>query len=86
MVGRHDLLTIVRKHSNLLGQIITDEQASSDSEMDERFWYEMLDMYFIHGREPKGCHEDDLVFFVRLMVLSSDIFSTEYLRISSHFL
>ncbi|CAN6459118.1 unnamed protein product [Victoria cruziana] len=65
--SRHDLLTIVRKHSNLLGQIITDEQDSSDSEMDERFWYEMLDMYFIHGREPKGCHEDDLVFFVRLM-------------------
>ncbi|KAF3780920.1 hypothetical protein EJ110_NYTH38039 [Nymphaea thermarum] len=85
MNDRHELLTIVRKHSNLLGQTVVDEQDSSDPEMDERFWHEMLDMYFIRGREPKGCHEDDLIFFVRLMNMHGYGFNDNMDGVSPYF-
>ncbi|XP_031483775.1 uncharacterized protein LOC116253138 isoform X2 [Nymphaea colorata] len=83
--SRHELLTIVRKHSNLLGQTVVDEQGSSDPEMDERFWHEMLDMYFIRGREPKGCHEDDLIFFVKLMNMHGYGFNDNVDGVSPYF-
>lgn len=47
-----------------------DEDDTSDVEMDVKFWHEMLDLYFIRGRESKGGHEDDLIFFVKDMVTS----------------
>ncbi|XP_078430501.1 CW7 isoform X2 [Wolffia australiana] len=67
--SRHELLTIVRRHSKFLKDGMVDEDDRSDIEMDVKFWNEMLDLYFIRGRESTGCHEDDLIFFVRDMNL-----------------
>lgn len=63
--SRDELLNMVRKHSNLLGETTVDEQDASDIGMDAQFWHEMVDLYFIRGRVSKGRQEDDLVFFVR---------------------
>lgn len=60
---------MVKKHSNLLGDSVHDEQDASDVVMDNEFWHEVLDLYFIRGRVSKGREEDDLVFFVRKMVM-----------------
>lgn len=66
--GRHELLSMVKKHSALLGKGTLDERDASDVEMDCRFWYDMLDLYFIRCKESRGRQDDDLVFFVRNMV------------------
>ncbi|XP_058081561.1 uncharacterized protein LOC131229577 isoform X2 [Magnolia sinica] len=63
--SRYELLSMVRKHSNWLGKIENEEQDATDVEMDSRFWNEVLDLYFICGRESKGRQDDDLIFFVR---------------------
>ncbi|XP_010936179.1 uncharacterized protein [Elaeis guineensis] len=67
--SRYELLSMVRKHSNLVGETAVDEQDASDIGMDAQFWHKMLDLYFIHGRISKGRQEDDLIFFVRNMSL-----------------
>uniref|UniRef100_A0A1D1YUE5 Uncharacterized protein KIAA0930 n=1 Tax=Anthurium amnicola TaxID=1678845 RepID=A0A1D1YUE5_9ARAE len=67
--SRHELLTMVRQHSQFLREGMVDEDDASDVDMDARFWHEMLDLYFIRGRESKGSEEDDLIFFVRDMSL-----------------
>ncbi|CAL9764144.1 unnamed protein product [Musa acuminata subsp. burmannicoides] len=67
--SRCELLSMVKKHSNLLGDSVHDEQDASDVVMDNEFWHEVLDLYFIRGRVSKGREEDDLVFFVRKMNL-----------------
>jgi hypothetical protein len=36
--------------------------------MDDKFWHEMLDLFFVRGRQSKRSEEDDLVFFVNNMV------------------
>jgi hypothetical protein len=36
--------------------------------MDDEFWHEMLDLFFVRGRVSKSREEDDLVFFVNSMV------------------
>ncbi|KAF2324240.1 hypothetical protein GH714_011029 [Hevea brasiliensis] len=64
---RHELLSMVKKHSTLLGKGTVHERDPSDVEMDGRFWYDMLDLYFIRGKESRGRQDDDLVFFVRKM-------------------
>ncbi|XP_021678784.2 uncharacterized protein LOC110663696 isoform X2 [Hevea brasiliensis] len=58
---------MVKKHSTLLGKGTVHERDPSDVEMDGRFWYDMLDLYFIRGKESRGRQDDDLVFFVRKM-------------------
>ncbi|WOL13813.1 hypothetical protein Cni_G22593 [Canna indica] len=61
---------MVKKHSNLLGESIHD---TPDVGMDNEFWHEVLDLYFIRGRVSKGRQEDDLVFFawtVKYMMLT----------------
>ncbi|XP_043809332.1 uncharacterized protein KIAA0930 homolog isoform X2 [Manihot esculenta] len=65
--SRHELLSMVKKHSALLGKGTLDERDASDVEMDCRFWYDMLDLYFIRCKESRGRQDDDLVFFVRNM-------------------
>ncbi|CAK9312499.1 unnamed protein product [Citrullus colocynthis] len=62
---RYELLNMVKKHSNLIGQTEVDEQDASDVEMDPRFWHDVMDLYFIRGKESRGRQDDDLVFFVR---------------------
>ncbi|GAB2269581.1 hypothetical protein Dimus_004503 [Dionaea muscipula] len=66
---RFELLSMVKKHSNLLGKTIVDEQDSTDVEMDQGFWHDILNLYFICGSGLRGQQDDDLVFFVRKMNL-----------------
>lgn len=65
--SRHELLSMVKKHSNLIGKTVVDDQDASDVEMDQKFWHDVLDLYFIGGRESKEQQDDDLLFFVRKM-------------------
>ncbi|KAF5955489.1 hypothetical protein HYC85_008345 [Camellia sinensis] len=57
---------MVKKQSKLLGKTSVDEDDASDVEM-EHFWHDFMDLYFIRGRESRGCQDNDLVFFVRKM-------------------
>ncbi|KAA8538274.1 hypothetical protein F0562_027903 [Nyssa sinensis] len=66
---RYELLSMVKKHSNLLGKTIVDVEDASDVEMDARFWHDVMDLYFIRGRESRARQDDDLIFFVRKMSL-----------------
>ncbi|XP_027355135.1 uncharacterized protein KIAA0930 homolog isoform X2 [Abrus precatorius] len=63
--SRHELLSMVKKHSNLIGKTVVEEQDASDIEMDMRFWHDVFDLYFVRGKESRGRQDDDLVFFVR---------------------
>ena len=87
---------MVKKHSSSLKNTeVDDEQDASDVEMDPNFWHDILDFYFIRGRESRGREDDDLIFFVRKLVrgffcatatcksartsISYDLFSTFWL-------
>ncbi|KAF7830521.1 KIAA0930-like isoform B [Senna tora] len=65
--SRRELLSMVKKHSNLLGKTIVEESDAPDVEMDMRFWHDVFDLYFVRGKESRGRQDDDLVFFVRKM-------------------
>lgn len=65
---RSELLSMVKKHSNLLGKTLVEEQDAVDVEMDSRFWHDVFDLYFIRGKESRGRQDDDLLFFVRKVV------------------
>ncbi|KAJ0534125.1 hypothetical protein HanPSC8_Chr09g0371781 [Helianthus annuus] len=67
--SRYELLSMVKKHSNLIGKTVVDEEDASDVEMDQKFWHDVLDLYFIGGRDSKEQQDDDLLFFVRKMSL-----------------
>ncbi|XAR61989.1 hypothetical protein NMG60_11016557 [Bertholletia excelsa] len=67
--SRYELLSMVKKHSKLLGKTIVDEEDASDIETDPHFWQGIMDLYFVRGRESRGRQDDDLVFFVRKMNL-----------------
>ncbi|GAB4852395.1 hypothetical protein Ancab_016587 [Ancistrocladus abbreviatus] len=67
--SRYELLSMVKKHSNLLGKTIVDEEDASDVEMDQGFWHDILNLYFICGRESRGRQDDDLVFFIKKLNL-----------------
>ncbi|XP_019175364.1 PREDICTED: uncharacterized protein KIAA0930 homolog [Ipomoea nil] len=67
--SRFELLSMVKKHSKFLGKTIVEEEDPSDVEMDPQFWHEVLDLYFVCGKESRGRQEDDLIFFVRKMSL-----------------
>ena len=58
------MLSMVKKHSNMLGKTIVDEQDASDVEMDQAFWHDILNLYFVQGKESRGRQDDDLIFFV----------------------
>ncbi|PPS03324.1 hypothetical protein GOBAR_AA17347 [Gossypium barbadense] len=63
--SRFELLSVVRKHSNLLGKTTVDEEDATDVEMDGKFWHDVFDLYFVRGKESRGRQDDDLIFFVR---------------------
>ncbi|PIA57033.1 hypothetical protein AQUCO_00600035v1 [Aquilegia coerulea] len=67
--SRFELLNMVRKHSNLLGKTLVDEEDASDVEMDSRFWHNILDLYFVQSTESRRREDDDLIFFVRKLSL-----------------
>ncbi|XP_073225466.1 uncharacterized protein [Cicer arietinum] len=69
--SRYELLSMVKKHSNLIGKTVVEEQDSSDVEMDMKFWHDVFDLYFVRGKESRGRQDDDLVFFVRKLVSRS---------------
>lgn len=58
---------MVKKNSKMLGKTIVEDE-TSDVETDPRFWHDIMDVYFIRGRESRGRQEDDLVFFVKKLV------------------
>ncbi|XP_047322529.1 uncharacterized protein LOC124926365 [Impatiens glandulifera] len=62
---RHELLTMVKKHSKTLGKTDVGEEDASDVETNPRFWHDIMDMYFILGKESRGRQDDDLIFFVK---------------------
>ncbi|KAI9107022.1 hypothetical protein K1719_022550 [Acacia pycnantha] len=62
---RYELLSMVKKHSNLLGKTIVEESDAPDVEMDMKFWHDVFDLYFVRGKESRRRQDDDLVFFVR---------------------
>ncbi|EYU32381.1 hypothetical protein ABFS82_03G031700 [Erythranthe guttata] len=63
---RHELLSMVKKHSKLILDTTLDEdETSADVEMDSGFWHDIIDLYFVSSRESRGREDDDLVFFVR---------------------
>ncbi|XP_073306586.1 uncharacterized protein [Primulina huaijiensis] len=64
---RDELLSMVRKHSKLIGKTVLDEEETSDVEMDSGFWRDVIDLYFVRGRVSRGRQDDDLIFFVRKM-------------------
>ncbi|XP_073144673.1 uncharacterized protein [Henckelia pumila] len=66
---RNELLSMVRKHSKLIGKTVLDEEETSDVEMDSGFWRGVMDLYFVRGRMSRGRQDDDLIFFVRKMSL-----------------
>ncbi|XP_011069807.1 uncharacterized protein KIAA0930 homolog [Sesamum indicum] len=68
---RHELLSMVRKHSKLIGQTILEENETDDVEMDSAFWHDILDLYFVRSRESRGREDDDLIFFVRKLNLQA---------------
>ncbi|KAK8625917.1 hypothetical protein V6N13_057073 [Hibiscus sabdariffa] len=63
--SRFELLSVVRKHSNLLGKTTVDQQDVSDLETNGKFWHDVFDLYFVRGKESRGRQDDDLIFFVR---------------------
>ncbi len=67
---------MVKKHSHLIGWTVVDaEDDASDVGMDDRFWHEMLDLFFVRGRVSKRREEDDLVFFVNNNMVNFQSFS-----------
>lgn len=83
--SRYELLSMVKKHSDLLEKSTNDEHDASDVEMDAQFWKKMLDLYFIHSRELKGRQDDDLIFFVRDKNLHGYGFNDEMEEIPPYF-
>ncbi|KAM0824518.1 hypothetical protein ACQ4PT_070155 [Festuca glaucescens] len=74
--SRAELLSMVKKHSHLIGWTVVEaEDDPSDVEMDDEFWHEMLDLFFVRGRVSKSREEDDLVFFVNSMKMHGYGFS-----------
>lgn len=75
LIRRYELLNMVKKHSNSLGQtvLLTDQKqqqdgAPDDVELDQLFWHDIFDLYFVRGKESRGRQDDDLLFFVRKLV------------------
>ena len=70
-VFRAELLSMVKKHSHLIGWTVVEaEDDPLDVEMDDKFWHEMLDLFFVRCKVSSSREEDDLVFFVNSTVPS----------------
>ncbi|XP_010511045.1 PREDICTED: uncharacterized protein KIAA0930 homolog isoform X3 [Camelina sativa] len=69
--SRHEILSMVKKHSKSLGNTSLDEQDASDVEMDSNFWHGVFDVYFIRCMESRRRQDDDLLFFVRKLSCKS---------------
>ncbi|KAH9756286.1 CW7 [Citrus sinensis] len=76
---------MVKKHSNLLGKTLVEEQDAVDVEMDSRFWHDVFDLYFIRGKESRGRQDDDLLFFVRKVGLHGILFNDNEEDLTSYF-
>ncbi|KAH9756290.1 CW7 [Citrus sinensis] len=83
--SRSELLSMVKKHSNLLGKTLVEEQDAVDVEMDSRFWHDVFDLYFIRGKESRGRQDDDLLFFVRKVGLHGILFNDNEEDLTSYF-
>lgn len=83
--SRSELLIMVKKHSNLLGKTLVEEQDAVDVEMDSRFWHDVFDLYFIRGKESRGRQDDDLLFFVRKVSLHGIVFNDNEEDLTSYF-
>ncbi|XP_058783124.1 uncharacterized protein LOC131657779 [Vicia villosa] len=60
--SRYELLSMVKKHSNLIGRtVVEDQEDAPDVEMDMKFWNDVFDLYFVRGKESRGRQDDDLV-------------------------
>ncbi|GFY96023.1 similar to CW7 [Actinidia rufa] len=70
--ARLELLGMVKKHSKLLGKTIVDKEDAADVEMDSHVWRDVMDLYFVLGRELRDRQGDDLVFFILQGYGSSD--------------
>uniref|UniRef100_A0A7N0SXJ2 Cw7 protein n=1 Tax=Kalanchoe fedtschenkoi TaxID=63787 RepID=A0A7N0SXJ2_KALFE len=68
---RHELLSMVKKHSKLLSKGTDDEDDFVVIEMDSELWRDILDLYFVRSKESRGREDDDLIFFVRKMNLQN---------------
>ena len=64
------MLRDVARHSNILKKIVVDDQDTSDIEVNQGYWHDVLNHYFIQGKESRGRQDDDLIFFVKKMVLN----------------
>ncbi|KAH9605708.1 hypothetical protein KSS87_018025 [Heliosperma pusillum] len=67
--GRREILSMVKKHSNILRKTVIDEQDASDIQVNQGYWHDALNLYFILSKESRGSQDDDLIFFVRQMEL-----------------
>ena len=65
---------MVKKHSKLLGKTIVDKEDAADVEMDSHIWRDVMDLYFVLGRESRDRQGDDLVFFLRKLVSTAPFF------------
>ena len=59
---------MVRKHSKLIKQIAAEDQEATDVEKDLGFWKDVMDLYFVRGKDSRKRQDDDLLFFVRKKV------------------
>lgn len=83
--SRSELLSMVNKHSNLLGKTLVEEQDAVDVQMDSGFWHDVFDLYFIRGKESRGRQDDDLLFFVRKVGLHGIGFNDDAEDVTSYF-
>ncbi|KAK9946364.1 hypothetical protein M0R45_011832 [Rubus argutus] len=60
--SRNELLSMVKKHSTLLGKTAVDADDASDVEMDPRFWHDVLDLKKLSSQ---GFSDDVPPYFVR---------------------
>lgn len=73
-ISRFELLDIVKKHSVLLRKESVDDQDVSDVEKNHGFWHDVMELYFVTGKEARRRLDDDLIFFVRKTVGSLLLF------------
>ncbi|KAK1395960.1 Cw7 protein [Heracleum sosnowskyi] len=63
--SRFELLNMVKKHSVLLRKNKVDELDVSDVEKNHGFWHDVMELYFVTGKEARRRLDDDLIFFVK---------------------
>lgn len=56
---------MVKKHSELLRQNTVEEKDVSDVGKNHGFWHDVMEHYFVNGKEARKRLDDDLIFFVK---------------------